>query len=327
MWGLTLDTIQSLDVVLVNGTIATLSSQNHPDLFWAMRGAGPSFGITTSIHVKTYPEPKNTTIYNYSWNLRPVDAVRVVSSFQIFVETSDIPKEFTAEIEFYQTKVAGQLSVTLTGGWYGPTNGLNAIIAPYLATVPKPDKIHFQTGSYIDSLRYLGGIGHLSTKKVADTRNTFYAKSLMTPEASPISDKALAAFTNYLADDGVKTNLNWFVQLELYGGKNSIINAVPQDATAFGRRNAMWTIQFYTSSPNYQPPFPDYGFSFLDDMVHRITDNSPKGWDIGAYPNYADGRLKNWQELYYGAHYRRLQGLKRQYDPRNTFSFPQSIEL
>ena len=35
MWGLTLDTIQSLEVVLANGTITTLSNKAHPDLFWA----------------------------------------------------------------------------------------------------------------------------------------------------------------------------------------------------------------------------------------------------------------------------------------------------
>lgn len=34
MWGLTLDTIQSLDTVLANGTIVTLSNLAHPDLFW-----------------------------------------------------------------------------------------------------------------------------------------------------------------------------------------------------------------------------------------------------------------------------------------------------
>lgn len=86
---------------------------------------------------------------------------------------------------------------------------------------------------------------------------------------------------------------------------------------------------------------------FLLDMVNSITENSPADWDIGyvfptmlrseldpfvdllcsAYPNYADGRLKNWQHLYFGTHYQRLQILKRQYDPENTFSFPQSIEL
>ncbi|KAF8701080.1 hypothetical protein AX14_000568 [Amanita brunnescens Koide BX004] len=325
MWGLTLDTIQSLEVVLANGTITTLSNKAHPDLFWAMRGAGPSFGITTSITVKTFPEPSITTIYQYNWNMNSSAVAKAISSFQKFSQTN-IPKEYSAELALFKGKVAGQLQFSFTGGWYGPTDKLNGIIKPYLDTLPEPDSIGSKSGSYIDSLRLLGGLGHLSTQ-TPDSRNTFYAKSLMTPEASPISDTALAAFTDYLANAGFKTNLNWFVQMELYGGKNSAINAVAQSATSFGRRNAMWTIQMYASSPTYQPPFPSYGFSFLDNMVNSITNSSPTDWDIGAYPNYADGRLENWEQLYFGDHYQRLQTLKRQFDPKDTFSFPQSIEL
>ena len=243
-----------------------------------MRGAGPSFGITTSITVKTFPEPSITTIYQYNWNMNSSAVAKAISSFQKFSQTN-IPKEYSAELALFKGKVAGQLQFSFTGGWYGPTDKLNGIIKPYLDTLPEPDSIGSKSGSYIDSLRLLGGLGHLSTQ-TPDSRNTFYAKSLMTPEASPISDTALAAFTDYLANAGFKTNLvspdqftfrlvsptrkNWFVQMELYGGKNSAINAVAQSATSFGRRNAMWTIQMYASSPTYQPPFPSYGFSFLD---------------------------------------------------------------
>lgn len=42
MWGLTLDTIQSLDIVLANGTIATVSGSD--DLFW-VRGMLPIKGL------------------------------------------------------------------------------------------------------------------------------------------------------------------------------------------------------------------------------------------------------------------------------------------
>lgn len=45
MWGLTLDNIQSLDVVLANGTITTLSNKAYPDLFWVSM---ISFSVTSS---------------------------------------------------------------------------------------------------------------------------------------------------------------------------------------------------------------------------------------------------------------------------------------
>lgn len=73
--------------------------------------------------------------------------------------------------------------------------------------------------------------------------------------------------------------------MELYGGKNSAINAVAENATAFGRRNAMWTIQLYASSPNYNPPFPGYGFYFLDGKADRYLVAMP-----GIFP------LRNGQQ-------------------------------
>ena len=81
--------------------------------------------------------------------------------------------------------------------------------------------------------------------------------------------------------------------MDLYGGTNSAVNSVAADATAFGHRDALWTIQFYASSS----PFPSDGFTFLDskycrlllnnaltdmlDMVDSLTSNTPAGWDIG----------------------------------------------
>ena len=46
-------------------------------------------------------------------------------------------------------------------------------------------------------------------------------------------------------------------------------------------------------------------------------------------PNYVDPTLTadQWQPLYYGSHYERLSVIKRDVDPNNVFSFPQSIAV
>ncbi|KAF9474996.1 glucooligosaccharide oxidase [Pholiota conissans] len=322
-WGLTLDTVQSLEVVLTDGSIVTASGTSNSDLFWALRGASSSFGIVTSIHANTFAAPSSTTIFEYNWDLTAAAAASALTAFQNFVNGPSLPQEFAGELVLGSGSSKGRVSFGLTGGWYGPANQYAAVIAPFLATVPTPQSKKLTVGTYIASVQYLGGLGRLNTTTIPDSTDTFYAKSLMTP---PLVSAQGTAFMNYLASQGFGTNTDWFVEVELYGGTNSAINNVASDATAFANRNSTWTIQFYTSAPNGVPPFPSAGFTLLDGMVNSIVNNSPAGWTYGAYANYIDDRLTNWQHLYYGANYPRLQSLKDQYDPNDVVNFPLAIE-
>ena len=97
---------------------------------------------------------------------------------------------------------SGRVSFGLTGGWYGPEDKYANVIAPFLVNLPPPSGSTLTPGSYIDSVQFLGGLGRLSTTGIPDTHDTFYAKSLMTPEASPMTLTALNAFMSYLGSAG-----------------------------------------------------------------------------------------------------------------------------
>lgn len=80
-YGLSLDNIVELDIVLADGRLKTLNSSSidskdseERDLWWAVRGAAPCFGIVTRIIAKAYPVPQvyaGNLIYPFNKSTAP----------------------------------------------------------------------------------------------------------------------------------------------------------------------------------------------------------------------------------------------------------------
>ncbi|KAL4791107.1 hypothetical protein BDV19DRAFT_381862 [Aspergillus venezuelensis] len=69
-YGLIIDMLISMNVVLANGTAIKVSENSFPDLWWAMRGAGHNFGIVTSYEAEIHE--------------RTVDAWYLEDTFEVF---------------------------------------------------------------------------------------------------------------------------------------------------------------------------------------------------------------------------------------------------
>ncbi|KAN0081650.1 hypothetical protein V8E55_009274 [Tylopilus felleus] len=55
--GLSIDNLVEAEVVLADGRIVIANEKEHPDLWWALRGAGPAFGVVTRYKARAYPVP------------------------------------------------------------------------------------------------------------------------------------------------------------------------------------------------------------------------------------------------------------------------------
>jgi FAD/FMN-containing dehydrogenase len=54
-YGLTIDNLLEADMVLADGSLVTVNADQYPDLFWAIRGGGGTFGVVTSFKFQAHP--------------------------------------------------------------------------------------------------------------------------------------------------------------------------------------------------------------------------------------------------------------------------------
>lgn len=168
----------------------------------ALRGSASSFGIVTSMRFKTHKAPDYALIFQYNWHLNYTEAADSFGLFQQFVQT-DIPSHLGMEIVLTQAPISGNISFGLTGSWYGRQGELEPTLQPFLQKMPPLNSVTFSgNGTWIDNLVIFAG-GSLNTTLAPDITDTFYAKSLMTPEAEPLSHTSRLALMKHLSTVGV----------------------------------------------------------------------------------------------------------------------------
>ena len=75
--GMALDNLRSVDVVLADGRLLRASVEEHPDLFWGLRGGGGNFGVASSFEFRLHEVGPTVTGGVIGW---PVDGARDVLS-------------------------------------------------------------------------------------------------------------------------------------------------------------------------------------------------------------------------------------------------------
>ncbi|KAI5789793.1 hypothetical protein FPQ18DRAFT_339187 [Pyronema domesticum] len=299
LWGLTLDTVTSIDAVLANGTAVTASSSQNRDLFWAPRGAGPGFAVITSFKMKTFPAtPVNVNwAYTYVYGTAQ-KAAKAYSIAQAFGQTS-APKELGYGIMFFPGN-----QFIVRGVYHGPKANMDRILAPLLAQLTglndgKAPKAVVNTQGWIASLTELDGTTLQTSVRGYDKHDTFYAKSISTKESAPLSLTALNSMFTYLY-----TN--------------------PAPPNTYADRDSGYVLQFYGSTASTQPPFNNQIMTYVKSMVGALGEEVE---NLPAYAPYSDPELTRAevQLKYWGAGVPRLKAIKSQVDPKGILYNPQGF--
>lgn len=206
--GLLLDRVVSAEVVTANGTVLTASNSSHPDLFWALRGAAPSYGIVTSWTFATLKAPPVLINYEIDFpnKLTKAQAVQIINAYQMFAASK--PRNELSVLCPLGVD-SGAVTIQFSGTYYGSLADFTTAIAPLKNALPGNPTMSTKQYNWYNGLTAI--TGPLSTTSPEPFDN-FFAKSIVID--SPIASSSVSAWVDYMVSKGGNTGLWWWVQID-----------------------------------------------------------------------------------------------------------------
>ncbi len=286
-YGLTIDSLQSAEIVTADGDILQVSAQSHPDLFWAIRGGGGNFGVVTAFECIAH-SVGDVFFGNIVYPL--VDAEAQMKAWRDYMRTAS--EDLTTSA--FLTPAMGPETPAMfivAACWAGTVADAAAALAPLrkLPGIIASDTVAQKP--YYEVLEEAA----LPPNVHVEVNNAFFRS--MTDE-----------LINKLAD--IKRDHNLMFQIRYLGGA---MNRVAADATAFGHRDS----EVMVLSPLILPGGADE--QTIQEALapwYKIAKESQ-----GAYVNFFSRNEDRTVQAAYLPHMlKRLEQIKARYDPNNVFN-------
>jgi FAD/FMN-containing dehydrogenase len=288
--GLTCDNVVSYTLVTADGDVVRAAADEHPDLFWGLRGGGGNFGIVVEFEFRLHPVGTRTLIAELTF---PLDrAAGAMRGWRDLAATAPRQATLTAEI-------SGD-TVSLGYVWVGDPDAGRSLL-PALRSIGLPD------GEVVREISYLA----LQTRDDSIEGHAYrrYWKGHYLPS---LSDRAIAALLDRDPADATLPG----VSLQAYGGA---IADVADDATAFSHRRTRFE---YVAGVKWTDP--DEDSLRMGAARHAAAKLEP--FASGAYVNaLSDEGASGVRRAYSDAKRARLTAVKDAYDPDNVFHLNHNI--
>lgn len=309
MWGGALDHVVEVEVVTADGKIQRANEKENSDLFWALRGAGASFGVITEFVVKTHPEPGNVVEYTYKISFgKQSDIAPVYRKWQALVADPELDRRFSTLF------IAEPLGCLITGTFYGTEDEYHKTgIA---------DKLPGGGSFNVTATDWLGSLAHIAETTglfLSNLATHFGSKSLAFRKEDMLSDKAIDNLFNYMGQADAGTAL-WFV---IFNSEGGAMADTPQHATAYPHRDKLMMYQSYVVNLG---ALSDKNRAFVDGVHDYVVAGAPNAKT--TYAGYIDRYLNRTaaQEFYWGDNLPKLRQIKKALDPNSVFHNPQSVD-
>ncbi len=304
-YGLTIDHLLEVDMVLANGNFITANANHNADVFWAVRGGGGNFGVVISFVFRAHPVH---TVYGGPMIWPITQANDILRWYRDYIINA--PDDMYGWFGFHRVPTGSPLpeelhsqhGCVITWCYTGPLEKAEEVFEPIrrlgtpvldlVGPMPYP-----ALQSMFDQIYYPPGLH-------------WYWKADFVKE---LSDEALAIHLEY--GSALPTEHS---TMHLYP-INGAVHGVGQNETAFSFRDVIWSQVIVGVDPDAA-------------NTGRMTDWAHDYW-AALHPHSAGGGYVNFMmeegqdriRATYRDNYERLAEVKAKYDPDNLFHVNQNI--
>ena len=304
-YGLTIDNLLAVEMVLANGRFVTASKKENADLFWAVRGGGGNFGVVTSFLFKARPIHTNYA-GPMLWPLE--DTVEVMRWYRRFITTA--PRELNGFFAILIVPPGPPFPQHLH------LKKMCAIVWCYTGPPKKAAKMFEPIRAFkTPALDLVGPIPHPVLNSMFDplypSGLQWYWKADFVHE---LSDQAVALHLEH--GSRLPTMLSTMHLYPIDGAAARVKN----EATAWAYRNAKWAAVIVGVDPD--PANKGKITAWAKDYWNALHPHSAPG----AYVNFMMEEGEDRVKASYGSNYARLARVKKKYDRANLFRVNQNIK-
>lgn len=265
-YGLAIDNLLWANMILADGSVVTASEEQHPDLFWAIRGAGQSFGVAIELgfqaHKQNHPVFAGSLLFS-------ADKLHKIVDFANQFETLTDGKQgfwfgFTASLTI------GECSILVVVFYNGNQRDAEQFFSPIFSQDPMVDETQMLPYDSLNGIlnamdtmtrrRSLEGFDiTFPVNEIVGPRKSLRGSNITLPLNPDFATSIYREFDSILRDFPQTRDSILLVELL----PNTQVVKVHNDATAFASRGPYY---------NVSSLFRWHG-SDLDEEIHTLQTN------------------------------------------------------
>jgi FAD/FMN-containing dehydrogenase len=299
-YGAACDNVLAYDVVLADGSYVRASADEHPDLFWALKGGGGNFGVVTGFLFQLHP-------FNHQVlagaRFYPVDKARDV-------------------LELYRGITASTSDdvIVYAAIWLNPATGQNACAMPFCHSGDLEEAEREMATARVFGDAELDIISPMPYTAWQSAFNglvphgrRYYWKALLFKQ---LPDEVLDICSSYGAR---KPNENSYIVFEQFGGE---YGRKGKSDTAFWHRDIRYQIVIGGASDD--PAEHERCIAWVRELHDALAPHAATGRNLN-FTIVEEGERAQRVRAAYGDNYERLAQIKKTYDPTNLFRVNNNI--